>query len=270
MSQLAATNRPHVTPTGATNRCASPGRQRPYQTPAGLNTDQLPAVSTISQARWPDPDERGDGSEHPSTPCSENRKPSLSQSARPAPARPERRHIAPDKPRQDHQRPRRNRQHQPPRQPAAIKTNTANGANNTDPKIWAQSDAEGATTSPEGPSGYVKTNYLQLEPRQERGGHRNTASHQTRPQKVPPPPAASTPNPNNHGRSAARLSQLVRVHAQPAKRSGLANDHGNSANPRTRRKGPKTLRQHPRGPEPPARDESQHPSHRPKRPPTPG
>ena len=188
---------------------------------------------------------RGDGSKHPSTPRSENRKPSLSQSARPAPARPERRHIAPDKPRQDHQRPRRNRQHQPPRQPAAIKTNTANSANNTDPKTWAQPDAEDATTSPEGPSGYVKTNYLQLEPRQERGGHRNTANHQTRPQKVPPPPAASTPNPNNHGRSAARPPSSCVCTPNRLKRSGLANDHGNSANPRTRREGPETLRQHP-------------------------
>jgi hypothetical protein len=91
-----------------------PAASGPYQTPAGLNTDQLPAGSTISQARCPTPDEKRDGSKHPSAPCSENRKPSLSQSAGPAPARPERRHIAPDKPRQDHQRPRRNRQHHRP------------------------------------------------------------------------------------------------------------------------------------------------------------
>jgi hypothetical protein len=39
----------------------------------------------------------------------------------------------------------------------AIKTNTANGANNTDPKTGLKPDAEGATTSPNGPSGYVRT-----------------------------------------------------------------------------------------------------------------
>jgi hypothetical protein len=51
-------------------------------------------------------------------------------------------------------------------------------------------------------------------------------------------------------------SQLVRVPAQPVKRSELANDHGNSANTHTRREGPERLRQHPRGPEPPGGDES--------------
>jgi hypothetical protein len=43
------------------HRCASRGRERPYQTPAGLNTDQLLAWSTISQARHARPLKEGTG-----------------------------------------------------------------------------------------------------------------------------------------------------------------------------------------------------------------
>jgi hypothetical protein len=121
----------------------------------------------------------------------------------------------------------------------AIKTNTANGANNTDPKKSGLNQMlEDATTSPEEPSGYVKTNYLQVEPRQERGGHRNTANHQTRPQKVPLPPVASSPNPDSHGRSRRLHSQVVRVHDQ------LLNGSGPGEQPRRQRRSGDPVRRH--------------------------
>ena len=194
-----------MTPTGATNRCASPrppaalpdpcgpehrsatGRvddqpgemaRPPMKEGTGQSTLRLPVARTESRlsARAPDP-----------PPLAQNDATSL----RTSPGK-----ITNDPAEIVNTNRPDNRQRSRRTQPTARTTPTQ--------KSGLNPDAEDATTSPEGPSGYVKTNYLQLEPRQERGGHRNTANHQTRPQKVPPPPAASSPNPNNHGRSAAR------------------------------------------------------------------
>ena len=96
VSHLAATNRPHMTPSGATNRCASPSRQRPstlgpeHRSATGGVDDQPGEMARPSMK---------EGTGQSALRLSVARTEAVSQpERRPAPARPERRQIAPDKP----------------------------------------------------------------------------------------------------------------------------------------------------------------------------
>jgi hypothetical protein len=193
----------------------------------------------------------------------------LSQSARPAPARPERRHIAQDKPRQDHQRPHRNRQHQPPQQPAAIKTNTANGANNIDPKTGLNQMLKTPRHAPEGrpamskPTTYnsspVKSGEVTETRQAIKRGLRKYHPYQRR--QLQTPTTTGNPPPSLPARECARTT------ARALGAGDRPRSQRQSGDPAQRARNAGTA---PMRAKPLAEDEAPHPSHRPKRPPTPG
>jgi hypothetical protein len=240
-------------------------------TPDPCGPEHRPATGRVDDqpGEMPDPNERGDGSKHPSTPRSENRKPSLSQSARPAPARPERRHIALDKPRQDHQRPRRNRQHQPPRRPAAIRTDTANSANNIDPKPGVIQMLKTPRQAPKDrpamskPTTYnsnpVKSGEVTETRQAIKRGLKKYHPHQRRQPQTPT--TTGDPPPGFPARACAR--PIIEARGVGERRP----QQRQSADPGQR---PRNTAAAPTRAKPPATDEARHPSHRRKWPTTPG
>ena len=97
-----------------------------------------------------------------------------------------------------------------PKRPATNSLRTPN----TDPSMWVFGVLGRRSLLFEENSGYVSD----LGPRLERGGRRTTASHQSRPPRLPARSPTSSQNPRNHERSSHPARQLL----QPAIGSGGA------------------------------------------------